>query len=85
MMINTSTGALTIGFHKDSFISTEENVRQFSSRCSDAQTLKIKTIMDDRLDADPILFGIEEEIEANFNAFFARHSSHKMEFTADYV
>ncbi len=85
VMTNTATRALTIRFHKDSFISTEENIKQFSDKCSDAQHLKIRTITNDRLDPDIILFGIEQGIEENCNAFFARHSSNKMDFTTAYI
>jgi hypothetical protein len=85
VMINTATGAITIGFDKHSFISTEENMKQFSDKCSDPGNLKIRTINDDRLDPDIILFVIEQGIEENFNGFFARHSSNKMDVTTDYI
>ncbi|MBL0200322.1 MAG: hypothetical protein IPP81_09125 [Chitinophagaceae bacterium] len=83
--INVMTGQLTIGFDQYSFISSEENIKQFISRCEDPQILNIRTIVDDRLEPETILFGIEENIEENFDGFFARHSSNKMDFSTDYI
>jgi len=83
--INTETRALDIGFDKGSNIGVEENIRQFYYKCNAVQNLNIRTIIDDRINVENVLFGIGEGIEENFNAFFARHSSSKVEITADLI
>ncbi|HSY61041.1 MAG TPA: hypothetical protein VK796_04150 [Cytophaga sp.] len=83
--INTATGELAISFDKSSATHLEDSINEFRSQCNSAYDLRVKMIVDDRLDSNIIFFGIENEIEENFNAFFAKHSSNKMDVTADKI
>jgi hypothetical protein len=72
--LNLKTGEIAVSFDKSAIVSQESCMKQFVDSCLDTDKLKVRSMVDDRLPNDIILFGIEAGIEENYNAFFARNS-----------
>lgn len=83
--INVETGELTISFDKMAELEPKDNIKLFSKKCLESHKLNVRTILDDRLDQNILLFGIEEGIETRFNTFFVRNPANTMELTTEYI
>jgi hypothetical protein len=70
LLWNTNTGESIFSFNK-SYKEAEEVINEFQLKCKDADTLKIKIIITDKLPDDIAILGIQQGIEENFDCFYA--------------
>jgi hypothetical protein len=71
---NTNTGESIFSFNK-SDKDAEEVINEFKMKCKDADRLKLKNIITDKLPNDIVILGIQDGIEENFDCFFARNGA----------
>ncbi len=84
-LVDTSTGHLSFSFNKSGNSDHTKVLSEFAATCGNFQDLKIRIIKDDRLPKTLVLFGIAENVEENFNAFFVIHSQSKAKPTAELI
>lgn len=72
-LLNTDTGELAISFDSTQVTDIAMAIEEFKQKCNKAELLKIRTIDSELLSINQILFGIDDNVEENFNCFFAKH------------
>lgn len=83
--INLSTGHMWASFDRDAYESGDINLTNFSNSFKDPQKLRVRSIINENLEPDIVLFGIAEGVEENYNAFYARHPCQTRESSDAFV
>lgn len=85
VVLNTTSKEVSIGFHNDPDKDVYQLVPDFASKCETPDALKTRIIICNALPINIILFGIEHNVENNFNAFIAKNPECPVELTDDVV
>ena len=81
---NTNTGESIFSFNKSNK-EAEEVINEFQEKCKEAEKLKIKIIITDKLPNDTVILGIQHGIEKNFDCFFAKNQANGYVINAEKI
>lgn len=85
VLINKITNEFTFGVDKKNQRTIEQSLQFFIDKCKNPEKLIVKKIEDERIDINAFFFGIEENVDDHFSAFFACHPNNKTELSNDII
>lgn len=85
LLLDIDTGKFAISFDSTAVTDIAKAIADFKEKCSEAALLKIKIMESELLPVNQILLGIDENVETNFNCFFAKHPSATTTLSAEKI
>jgi len=79
VLYDTSTGVGQVRVHDI------QSLHDFKQKCNGIDIARLRTIIDDSLPKNIVLFGIQENIEEHYDFFFAKNSLNNLVLTANIV
>jgi len=83
--LNLKTNRLSAGTNPKGILNHKEHLISFIEDCKDGNFSKTKIIIDDQLPEGLILFGASNEVDKNFDSYFAKNESTAFRFSIDKI
>jgi hypothetical protein len=84
IFLNDSNKQFQFSLDKAEDAELTATVAMFKDFCLNSSDVKLKTIEDEQLPTDVVLFGVSHNIETNYNCFFAKHPSTKLNADSEF-